>query len=255
LAFLLGVVVAVVVGASAAVAAGSALRVQVDKSRVDLKGHRLEVKVSRPVGKLTVTVMGESGATLADEELDFTGRPASTPLVVTWTPSSDEPVARIEVRAYQSPDVWVGVELFPWFVPIPHDDVTFKTDSADIDASESPKLDSAFAKLSEALAKDRQNGREHAGITLFIVGHTDTVGGDGYNLKLSQARARAIGAWFRKRGVRLPIAYEGFGETSPKVQTADNVDEARNRRVDYILSDDPPVFKTAGFRPAWKRIP
>ena len=94
----------------------------------------------------------------------------------------------------------------------------------------------------------------HPGITLYIAGHTDTVGNNGSNLKLSQDRARSIAAWFRKRGVRLPISFEGFGETSLAVRTADNVDEVRNRRVDYVLSDGPPNY-SAGFRPSWKKIP
>ena len=67
-------------------------------------------------------------------------------------------------------------------------------------------------------------------------------------------RARSIAAWFRKRGVKIPISYEGFGETSLAVKTADSVDEIRNRRVDYVLSDGPPVY-SAAFKPSWKRIP
>jgi outer membrane protein OmpA-like peptidoglycan-associated protein len=89
---------------------------------------------------------------------------------------------------------------------------------------------------------------------LFIAGHTDTVGSAGSNLKLSHERARSIASWFRKRGVRLPISYEGFGETSLAVKTADNVDEIKNRRADYVLSDGPPTY-SAAFRPSWKRIP
>jgi outer membrane protein OmpA-like peptidoglycan-associated protein len=251
-------VAAAVVGAAStgpARAAGSPLRVQVDKSKVDLKQHRLEVKMSHPAGKVKITVHGESGAVLADEEQDFAGRAAGTPLVVTWSPSSDDAVAKIELRAYDAAGSWVGVELSPWFVPIPHEDVNFRTDSADIDAAETPKLEAAYTKLGEVLAKDKEHGRMHAALTLYIAGHTDTVGSDAHNIKLSQARARSIAAWFRQRGVRLPIAYEGFGETSPAVRTPDNTDEARNRRADYILSDDPPAFKTTGFRPSWKRMP
>src|SRR5678815_5586096 len=165
------------------------------------------------------TVYDESNAVLADDEQDFSGRPGGTPLIVTWSPSSDAPVGKIELRAYDAQGNWVGVELAPWFVNIPHDDVNFKTDSAEIE---------------EALAKDNASGRMHAGITLYIAGHTDTVGNPTHNFKLSQDRARSIAAWFRKRGVKIPISYEGFGETSLAVKTADNIDEVKNRRADYV---------------------
>src|SRR4051812_30169916 len=72
---------------------GSALRVQVDRSKVDLEEHRLEVKMSLPAGKVKIRVVSQSDATLAEEEHDFTGRPAGAPLIVTWSPSSDAPIA------------------------------------------------------------------------------------------------------------------------------------------------------------------
>jgi len=240
--------------APAARAAGSPLRVQVDKAKVELKQHRLEVKMSHPAGKVKITVVGESGATLADEEHDFAGHAAGDALGVTWSPSSDEAVATIDVRAYDAQGSWVGVQISPWFVAIPHEDVNFKTDQSSIEDAEQPKLEAAFAKLDEVLAKDAAHGRQHPGITLFIAGHTDTVGSAASNVKLSRARALSIAAWFRKRGVKMPVAYEGFGETAPAVKTADNVDEPKNRRVDYILSDDPPRYG-GGFSPAWKRAP
>ena len=163
-------------------------------------------------------------------------------------------MGRIEVKAYDVSGAWTGVELTPWFVPIPHEDVNFQTGSSEIQAAEAPKLEAAYAKLEEVLAKDREHGRMHPGITLYIAGHTDTVGSSSSNLKLSQDRARSIAAWFRKRGVKLPISYEGFGETSLAVKTADNVDEVKNRRADYVLSDGPPTY-SAAFKPSWKRIP
>jgi len=239
---------------TASAAGAATLKVAVDKGKVDLKAHRLEVKMSRPAGKVKITVYGESNAVLADDEQDFSGRPGGTPLIVTWNPSSDEAVGKIELRAYDAQGNWVGVEIAPWFVNIPHDDVNFRTDSSEIDAAEAPKVEAAFAKIEEALAKDKASGRMHAGITLYIAGHTDTVGSPTHNFKLSQDRARSIAAWFRKRGVKVPISYEGFGETSLAVKTADNVDEVKNRRADYILSDGPPTLSST-FHPSWKRIP
>jgi outer membrane protein OmpA-like peptidoglycan-associated protein len=232
------------------------LQVQVAKSKVDMKEHRLEVRMSRTASEVKIKVFGESGAVLADEVHDFSGRRPGTPLIVTWSPSSDEAVGRIEVRAYDASGAWSAVELAPWFVSIPHDDVNFATGSDVVEPGEMSKIETAVAKVNEVLAEDRKKGgAEHRNITLYIAGHTDTVGNAAYNLKLSQARARSIGATLRQHGVRIPIAYEGFGETSLKVGTADNVDEPKNRRADYILGDDPPPMKTTGFRPVWKRIP
>ena len=235
-------------------APASSLKVMVDKTKVDMKAHRLEVKMSRPAGKVKITVYDESNAVLAEDEQDFSGRAGGTPLIVTWNPSSDAAVGKIELRAYDAQNNWVGVEIAPWFVNIPHDDVNFRTDSSDIDAPEAPKLEAAFAKIEEALNKDAAAGRMHAGITLYIAGHTDTVGSAAHNFKLSQDRARSISAWFRKRGVKIPISYEGFGETTPVVKTADNIDEVRNRRADYVLSDGAPTLSSS-FHASWKRIP
>lgn len=240
--------------AAKSAAPASSLKVMVDKTKVDMKAHRLEVKMSRPAGKVKITVYAESNAVLAEDEQDFTGRPGGTPLIVTWNPSSDDAVGKIALRAYDAQGNWVGVEIAPWFVNIPHDDVNFRTDSSDIDAPEAPKLEAAFAKIEEALTKDAAAGRMHAGITLYIAGHTDTVGSGAHNFKLSQDRARSIAAWFRKRGVKIPISYEGFGETSLAVKTADNIDEVKNRRADYVLSDGAPTLSSS-FHASWKRIP
>jgi outer membrane protein OmpA-like peptidoglycan-associated protein len=237
------------------IVAGSRLKIQVEKSKVDLKDHHLEVKMWPRSGKISMVVTGESGAVIAEEEQDFTGRPGGSPLLMTWKPSNEEPVARIEIRATYE-DGFIGVALMPWSVSIPHEEVNFKTGSAVIDDTEVPKLEAAHARIVEKIAAihARDINKDHPNLTLFIAGHTDTVGGYDYNLGLSRDRARAIAAWLRKRGVGVPIAYEGFGETSPAVSTADQVDEPRNRRVDYVLAADEPTMKTTGFKPAWKRV-
>jgi outer membrane protein OmpA-like peptidoglycan-associated protein len=146
---------------------------------------------------------------------------------------------------------FVGLSAVPWSVRIPHEEVTFATDSATIESAEAPKLEKSLALIADALAKHRTLGR----VTLFIAGHTDTVGNGPYNLKLSQRRAQAIASWFRKRGLRIPIAFEGFGEQALLVATPDETNEPRNRRVDYILAVEEPGLKATGFRPTWKRVP
>jgi len=225
-------------------------QIQIDKSKVDLANHRLEMRLSHPPADVEIVVTADTGEQLASERQDFTGQPAGSPLIVTWTPSSDAPAARIELRAHDTAGGFAGMAIVSWSLSIPHEEVVFKTDSAEIMDSERPKLEASLQQINAALAKHKD---EFGHPTLFIAGHTDTVGGNAYNLKLSQARAQSIARWFKSHGLRIAVAYEGFGESALAVKTADNVDEPRNRRVDYILSVEEPVLRATGFRPSWKR--
>ena len=226
------------------------LEILIDKAKVDLKEHHLELKMNHVAAKVTIKVYDESGVVLADEEHDFAGRAPASSLLVTWAPSSDSAVARIELFAYDEDGAYKGVAIVPWSVSIPHEEVNFRRDSSDIDDGEKPKLEASLVKVNEAVASHKELGK----IALFIAGHTDTVGTSAYNVQLSRARAQAIASWFRRRGLKIPIAFEGFGESSLLVKTPDEVDEPKNRRVDYILSVDEPVMKTTGFRPGWRRV-
>src|SRR6185295_7122188 len=85
------------------------LEVLIDKSKVDLKEHRLEVKMNHTAAKVTIKVYDDAGVVLADEEHEFAGRPAGSALVVGWAPSSDANVARIEVFAYDDEGAYKGI--------------------------------------------------------------------------------------------------------------------------------------------------
>jgi outer membrane protein OmpA-like peptidoglycan-associated protein len=225
------------------------LKVVVDRSKVDLKARRLEVKMSRTAEMVRIKVFDEMGAELADEEHDFSGMRAGSPLVVTWKPKSKDPVARIEVFGHDAHGYWSGVAIVPWSLEIPHQELHFDTDKADIKPAEEPKLEESYERITEAIAKHKELGA----IKLFIAGHTDTVGAPGYNLDLSRRRARSIGTWFKKRGLKIQVLYEGFGESVLAVKTEDEVDEPKNRRADYILAIEAPTLKS-GAAAAWKKL-
>jgi outer membrane protein OmpA-like peptidoglycan-associated protein len=236
---------------AASAAAATPLKVDLDKSRVDLAARKLEVRMNHAPGHVEVKVFGTGGnAPLVENDLDFHDRAPGETLTVTW-PDPGGDVARIDVRAYDSAGAYVGLALLPWSISIPHEEVTFATDSAVIAPTEAPKLEASYKLITEAVAKYHELGA----IKLFIAGRTDSVGAAAYNLKLSQRRAQAIAGWFRKRGLKVPVLFEGFGEQALLVPTPDETDEPRNRRVDYFLSLDEPALKTTNFRPAWKRVP
>ncbi|MEM6676620.1 MAG: OmpA family protein [Pseudomonadota bacterium] len=73
---------------------------------------------------------------------------------------------------------------------------------------------------------------------LSVVGHTDTVGSDSYNQRLSERRARRVAGALVDRGIpRDAMTLAGRGERDLARATADNVREPLNRRVEITLSE------------------
>ena len=67
---------------------------------------------------------------------------------------------------------------------------------------------------------------------IVTVGHTDAVGPDAYNQKLSQRRAEAVKAYLVAQGVETNRVYtEGKGETQPVADNTSSAGRAKNRRV------------------------
>jgi peptidoglycan-associated lipoprotein len=71
---------------------------------------------------------------------------------------------------------------------------------------------------------------------ISVIGHTDTVGDDKVNAKLSLQRAKSVAAMFS--AVQLNperITVDSHGEKNLLVPTPDNTDEAKNRRVEVTV--------------------
>jgi len=90
----------------------------------------------------------------------------------------------------------------------------------------------ADAVLSEAAAAAKSTGAA----SVRIVGHTDTVGSNAYNQKLSECRANAAKTNLVGKGVADgAISTSGKGESELMVQTGDGVKEPQNRRATVDL--------------------
>ncbi len=69
--------------------------------------------------------------------------------------------------------------------------------------------------------------------SVMLAGHADRSGTATYNVGLSQRRANNVRSYLSGRGVPdTRIATEAFGESQPRVPTADGVRELQNRRVE-----------------------
>jgi hypothetical protein len=72
--------------------------------------------------------------------------------------------------------------------------------------------------------------------SVMLAGHTDRAGSPKYNVALAERRNAAVSSYLTGRGVPAArIAGEAFGETKPRVPTADGVREAQNRRVEVTV--------------------
>ena len=68
---------------------------------------------------------------------------------------------------------------------------------------------------------------------VMLAGHTDRAGTEEYNMGLAKRRNDSVSSYMTGRGVPAgSITSEAFGETKPRVPTADGVREAQNRRVE-----------------------
>ena len=68
---------------------------------------------------------------------------------------------------------------------------------------------------------------------VMISGHTDRSQSDQYNVGLSERRNASVRSYLTGRGIPDGnITSQGFGESQPRVPTADGVRELQNRRVE-----------------------
>lgn len=79
----------------------------------------------------------------------------------------------------------------------------------------------------------------HPGLTLAVEGHTDSVGGDEANQKLSEQRADTVRSYLIGQGLsEARISSKGFGKTSPIADNDTANGRQKNRRVEIVVSGD-----------------
>ncbi|HDG67985.1 MAG TPA: hypothetical protein ENG11_02425, partial [candidate division Zixibacteria bacterium] len=78
--------------------------------------------------------------------------------------------------------------------------------------------------------------QENPDIKVEIAGHTDSIGTESYNLKLSQQRADAVKEWLVQHGIDSSrIIAKGYGESQPIADNGTEEGRAKNRRVTFTI--------------------
>jgi outer membrane protein OmpA-like peptidoglycan-associated protein len=76
-------------------------------------------------------------------------------------------------------------------------------------------------------------------LKLEVEGHTDSIGGDEFNQRLSEKRANSVRDYLVDSGITMDsIIARGFGKTQPVADNATSEGRKLNRRVEMIVSGD-----------------
>ncbi len=103
--------------------------------------------------------------------------------------------------------------------------ITFETNSADLKPT-------SFAELDRVIELMYQN----PSVVIEIAAHTDDVGNDDYNLKLSERRATSVIQYLNKKGiVNKRFEARGYGKSKPLIPNDTEEARAQNRRVELII--------------------
>ncbi len=74
------------------------------------------------------------------------------------------------------------------------------------------------------------------GIQIRINGHTDNIGGAGYNMELSEKRVESVADYLLQAGIDPGrVEYKGYGETMPVATNETEEGRAQNRRTEFEI--------------------
>jgi len=91
----------------------------------------------------------------------------------------------------------------------------------------------------EKLAKLSGIVLAHPGLNLAIEGHTDNVGTDEVNQKLSEQRAESVRGYLIEQGLaQTSVTAQGFGKSMPVVDNSTPANRQKNRRVEIVVSGE-----------------
>jgi outer membrane protein OmpA-like peptidoglycan-associated protein len=140
------------------------------------------------------------------------GAPIPAPVVAVPEPAPPPPPKRVQVTDKK-------IEI--------SEVVQFETNKAVL----LPQSEELLNEVADAL-------KEHAEIErIEIEGHTDAQGSDRLNMKLSDARAKAVRDYLMKKGIEGDrMTAKGFGETKPVADNNTEEGRYKNRRVEFRIT-------------------
>ena len=73
-------------------------------------------------------------------------------------------------------------------------------------------------------------------MVIEVGGHTDNLGSEDANLRLSQARANAVVEYLKLAGIEeARLQAKGYGESTPIADNSTNDGRKANRRTEFVI--------------------
>jgi outer membrane protein OmpA-like peptidoglycan-associated protein len=208
--------------AEAAVSAAEeeGLEPEVGAHRVYLANRKIEIAKALAEARLAENQRTELVAQRDQARLDARTREAEAARMAATTAQQQTAELQRELAAARATDRGLVLTL---------GDVLFSTGAADLKPGSIRDLD----QLVSFLAK-------HPDRTIIIEGHTDSVGGEEFNLGLSQRRADSVRSYLVRQGVDpARIRSTGMGESVPVASNDNAGGRQQNRRVEIVISNPP----------------
>ena len=246
-------VMIVLLAATGVDAKRKALKLIMNKESVDLVARTITFKLNNAAEMTELKIFNPDGD-LVEEKIEMhDGAPAGTEIKITWPELIDDPDNFvIELKMHDVDEFWVSQSICRFNGAVPHEEVVFESGKWELRPKEAPKLAKVIPDIIEMLERYKACSKNDR--ALYVAGFTDTVGSRADNRELSRKRARAIAQYFLNNGLKqrkIPVYVRGFGEEVLAVETGDSVDEERNRRADYIISNFHPQMSGPG---SWVKI-
>ncbi len=222
------------------------LSVDLSHASADIAARTVTVEVSAEVTSAELVAYGAHKAELDRSTISLSGGPGTVTVPFVGDPAD---VVLLDVTL-KNATAYAGFTYSPWFLDIPHEDVLFASDSAEITSDQAYKLEATLVQLNDVVDKYGSM----VPVKLYIAGCTDTVGDAGHNSELSGRRADAIARWLRTAGFNYPIYTYGFGESLLAVQTGDGEDNGANRRALYMVGANPPPSGSGVPSVGWRAV-
>lgn len=109
--------------------------------------------------------------------------------------------------------------------PVTLHNVFFNTGESSLQSSSYEELEKLVSLL-----------KENPNLRVKIQGHTDNVGSEADNLKLSNDRAKTVADYLISHGIGASrVSYEGYGETQPIASNDTEEGRRSNRRTEFVL--------------------